>query len=142
MTRVTQMGKLIVYAGILSKFGAGLFLLVQVIILLDATHSWNDSWVSKDEQKWQVQSYSFYAQSGSKLISNLVSLVLRYVALLVISVVCYLAAFIFSGILFIWFNPSSHDCGLNVFFIVMTLILAFAFAVIALHPKVRNYLFN
>ncbi|CAA2938071.1 probable serine incorporator [Olea europaea subsp. europaea] len=101
--------------GILSKFGAGLFLLVQVIILLDATHSWNDSWVAKDEQKW-------------------------YVALLVISVVCYLAAFTFSGILFIWFNPSGHDCGLNVFFIVMTLILAFAFAVIALHPKVNGSL--
>lgn len=99
--------------GILSKFGAGLFLLVQVIMLLDATHSWNDSWVAKDEQKW-------------------------YVALLVISVVCYLAAFTFSGILFIWFNPSGHDCGLNVFFIVMTLILALAFAIIALHPKVNG----
>lgn len=36
-----------------------------------------------------------------------------------------------------WFNPSGHDCGLNVFFIVMTMILAFAFAVIALHPKVN-----
>ncbi|KAL2530466.1 Serinc-domain containing serine and sphingolipid biosynthesis protein [Forsythia ovata] len=101
--------------GILSKFGAGLFLLVQVIMLLDATHAWNDSWVAKDEQKW-------------------------YVALLIISIACYLAAFTFSGILFIWFNPSGHDCGLNVFFIVMTIILAFAFAVIALHPKVNGSL--
>ncbi|KAJ8558016.1 hypothetical protein K7X08_004782 [Anisodus acutangulus] len=101
--------------GFLSKFGAGMFLLIQVIILLDATHSWNDSWVAKDEQKW-------------------------YVALLVISVVCYIATFAFSGILFMWFNPSGHDCGLNVFFIVMTMILAFAFAVIALHPKVNGSL--
>lgn len=101
--------------GFLSKFGAGMFLLVQVLILLDATHSWNDSWVAKDEQKW-------------------------YVALLVVSVVCYIATFAFSGILFMWFNPSGHDCGLNVFFIVMTMILAFAFAVIALHPKVNGSL--
>lgn len=43
------------FAGFISKFGAGLFLLIQVIILLDATHSWNDSWVAKDEQKWLVQ---------------------------------------------------------------------------------------
>lgn len=43
--------------GTLSKFGAGLFLLVQVIILLDFTHSWNDAWVEKDEQKWSVQIY-------------------------------------------------------------------------------------
>lgn len=107
-------GVITVYSFI-SKFGAGLFLLIQVIILLDATHSWNDSWVAKDEQKW-------------------------YIALLVISVGCYIATFAFSGILFMWFNPSGHDCGLNVFFIVMTMILAFAFAVIALHPKVNGSL--
>ncbi|MBA0797563.1 hypothetical protein Gohar_008247, partial [Gossypium harknessii] len=94
---------------ILSKFGAGMFLLVQVIILLDFTHSWNDAWVEKDEQKW-------------------------YIALLAVSIGCYLVAFAFSGILFIWFNPSGHDCGLNVFFIVMTMVLAFSFGVIALHP--------
>lgn len=101
--------------GVLSKFGAGLFLLVQVIILLDATHSWNDALVAKDDQKW-------------------------YIALLVISIVCYLGAYVLSGILFIWFNPSGHDCGLNVFFLVMTMILAFAFAAIALHPKVNGSL--
>ncbi|KAJ4722359.1 Serine incorporator like [Melia azedarach] len=101
--------------GTISKFGAGLFLLVQVLILLDFVHSWNDAWVAKDEQKW-------------------------YVALLVISIGCYLAAFTFSGILFIWFNPSGNDCGLNVFFIVMTMILAFVFAVIALHPSVNGSL--
>ncbi|ERN12372.1 hypothetical protein AMTR_s00025p00104130 [Amborella trichopoda] len=100
----------------LSKFGSGLFLLVQVIILLDFTHSWNDAWVEKDEQKW-------------------------YIALLSVSVVCYLATFAFSGLLFFWFNPSGNDCGLNVFFIVMTMILAFGFAIVALHPKVNGSLF-
>lgn len=68
---------------------------------------------------------------------NLPLHVSRYIALLAVSIGCYLAAFTFSGILFMWFNPSGHDCGLNVFFIVMTMILAFAFAVIALHPAVR-----
>lgn len=101
--------------GTLSKFGAGLFLLVQVIILLDCTHSWNDAWIEKDEQKW-------------------------YIALLAVSIGCYIAAFVLSGILFIWFNPSGNDCGLNVFFIVMTMILAFVFAVIALHPAVNGSL--
>ncbi|KAK8548521.1 hypothetical protein V6N12_061433 [Hibiscus sabdariffa] len=101
--------------GTLSIFGAGLFLLVQVIILLDFTHTWNDAWVEKDEQKW-------------------------YIALLVVAIICYLAAFAFSGILFIWFNPSGHDCGLNIFFIVMTMILAFSFGIIALHPAVNGSL--
>ncbi|KAK1291355.1 hypothetical protein QJS10_CPB17g01930 [Acorus calamus] len=99
----------------LSKFGSGLFLLVQVVILLDFVHTWNDAWVEKDEQKW-------------------------YIALLAVSVVCYLAAFSFSGVLFIWFNPSGHDCGLNIFIIVMSIILAFGFGIIALHPQVNGSL--
>uniref|UniRef100_A0A0D3FKC8 Serine incorporator n=2 Tax=Oryza TaxID=4527 RepID=A0A0D3FKC8_9ORYZ len=97
---------------VLSKFGSGLFLLVQVVMLLDFTNNWNDSWIEKDEQK--------------------------EIALLVVTVVCYLSTFAFSGLLFTWFNPSGHDCGLNVFFITMTIILAFAFAIIALHPQVNG----
>ena len=54
--------------------------IVEVIILLDFTHSWNDAWVEKDEKKW-------------------------YIALLLVSVACYFLAFTFSEILFIWFNP-------------------------------------
>lgn len=38
----------------ISKFGSGLFLLVQVILLLDFVHAWNENWVSKDEQFWCV----------------------------------------------------------------------------------------
>jgi len=62
----------------------------------------------------------------------------RYIALLVVSIGCYIAAFTLSGILFIWFNPGGYDCGLNVFFLSMSMILAFVFAIVALHPKVMN----
>ncbi|ONK69688.1 uncharacterized protein A4U43_C05F25700 [Asparagus officinalis] len=99
----------------ISKFGSGLFLLVQVVLLLDFVHGWNDSWVSKDEQFW-------------------------YMALLVVSLVCYVASFSFSGLLFHWFTPSGQDCGLNTFFIVFTLVLVFVFAVVALHPQVNGSL--
>ncbi|CBI25248.3 hypothetical protein AAG906_019501 [Vitis piasezkii] len=94
-----------------SKFGSGLFLLVQVVLLLDFVHRWNDTWVGYGEQFW-------------------------YIALFVVSLVCYVATFSFSGLLFHFFTPSGHDCGLNTFFIVMTLILAFVFAIVALHPAV------
>ncbi|OMO65935.1 TMS membrane protein/tumor differentially expressed protein [Corchorus olitorius] len=95
----------------ISKFGSGLFLLVQVVLLLDFVHGWNDKWVGYDEQFW-------------------------YVALFVVSLVCYLATFGFSGLLFHWFTPSGQDCGFNTFFIVMTLILVILFALVALHPAV------
>jgi len=45
----------VIFTGFIAKFGAGLFLLIQVIILLDFTHSWNDAWVEKDEQKWYAE---------------------------------------------------------------------------------------
>ncbi|KAJ9559498.1 hypothetical protein OSB04_004658 [Centaurea solstitialis] len=96
-----------------SKFGSGLFLLVQVVLLLDFVHSWNDKWVGYDEQFW-------------------------YAALLVVSLVCYVVTFSFSGLLFYLFTPSGQDCGLNMFFIVMTLILVFVFAIITLHPTVSG----
>ncbi|XP_058077351.1 protein POLLENLESS 3-LIKE 1-like isoform X2 [Magnolia sinica] len=59
----------------------------------------------------------------------------RYMALFVVSLVCYVETFSFSGLLFHWFTLSGHDCGLNTF-IVMTLILVFIFAIVALHPAV------
>ncbi|XP_021829377.1 probable serine incorporator [Prunus avium] len=97
----------------ISKFGSGFFLLVQVVLLLDFVHGWNDKWVGYDEQFW-------------------------YIALFVVSLVCYLATFVFSGLLFHWFTPSGHDCGLNTFFIVMTLICVFLFLIVALHPAVNG----
>ncbi|XP_009354238.2 probable serine incorporator [Pyrus x bretschneideri] len=97
----------------ISKFGSGFFLLVQVVLLLDFVHGWNDKWVGYDEKFW-------------------------YVALFVVSLVCYLATFVFSGLLFHWFTPSGQDCGLNTFFIVMTLMCVFVFLIVALHPAVNG----
>eukprot|EP01018_Ginkgo_biloba_P009433 Gb_19089 [translate_table: standard] len=57
---------------------------------------------------------------------------------LVVSLVCYVATFSFSALLFYFFNPSGHDYTLNVFFIVMTLIIDIAFTVIAMHPQVNG----
>ncbi|XP_042488503.1 serine incorporator 3-like [Macadamia integrifolia] len=95
----------------ISRFGSGLFLLVQVVLLLDFVHEWNDKWVRKNELFW-------------------------YIALFVISLACYVATFSFSGLLFHWFTPSGHDCELNTFLIVLNLILVFVFAIVALHPAV------
>ncbi|CAL5440454.1 unnamed protein product [Camellia sinensis] len=96
-----------------SKFGSGMFLLVQVVLLLDFVHGWNDKWVKYDEQFW-------------------------YIALFVVSLVCFIATFCFSGVLFYLFTPSGQDCGLNTFFIVMTLLLVVVFSIITLHPVVSG----
>lgn len=60
----------------------------------------------------------------------------RYIALLVASAACYVASFVLSGFLFHWFTASADGCELNTFFITLTLLLAVAFTVVSLHPKV------
>lgn len=130
-----------------SKFGSGLFLLVQVVLLLDFVHSWNDTWVGYDEQFWLVL-FVFTFHKQLKFNSSLIFIQFffnykpcdgcRYTALLVVSLVCYVATFSFSGLLFYLFTPSGQECGLNTFFIVMTLILVFVFAIITLHPTVSK----
>lgn len=69
-------------------------------------------------------------------VARLILFYCRYMALLIVSLVCYVASFSFVGLLFHWFTPSGHDCGLNTFFLVFTLIFVFVFAVVALHPQV------
>ncbi|KAI3948225.1 hypothetical protein MKX01_014824 [Papaver californicum] len=93
----------------LSKFGSGLFLLVPVIILLDATNTWNDVWVQRGERKWCIPLLAVFG--------------------------CNVTAFTISGLMFTWFNPSGHDCDFNVFIIVMTMILVFGFAIITLQAN-------
>eukprot|EP01018_Ginkgo_biloba_P008387 Gb_25807 [translate_table: standard] len=87
---------------------------VYVLLLIDFTHTRNAAWVAKDEPFWDM-------------------------VVLVVSLVCYVATFSFSALLFNFFNPSGHDYTLNVFFIVMTLILDIAFTVIAMHPQYMCY---
>ena len=47
------------FAETISKFGSGMFLLVQVMLLLDFVHGWNDKWVGYDEQFWLVLGFAF-----------------------------------------------------------------------------------
>jgi len=61
----------------MSKFGSGMFLLVQVVLLLDFVHRWNDTWVGYDEQFWSVLGFAilFY-------LCNMVSFICYYIFLI------------------------------------------------------------
>lgn len=84
---------------------------------------------------WKDEGYLFVLIMRS---SSLGLWFFRYMALLVVSLVCYVATFSFSGLLFYLFAPSGQDCGLNTFFIVMTLIFVCVVAVVTLHPSVSS----
>ncbi|KAF9613186.1 hypothetical protein IFM89_005957 [Coptis chinensis] len=125
-----------------SKFGSGMFLLVQVVLLLDFVHGWNDAWVKKDEQFCEMDRFEVF--TSISCLQRDLSIYSKYYINVDLNtgtsrcssfkLVCYIATICFSGLLFHFFVPSGHDCGLNIFFISMTLIFVFVFAIVALHP--------
>jgi hypothetical protein len=98
----------------LARFGSGLFMVVQMIILVDMAQNWNDNWVAKDDDRFLW-------------------------ALLAVTVGCYLGACTLVGVLFYWFKPAgAGDCSFNILIISLTLILGVAVSLLSLHPRATN----
>ncbi|KAK9823454.1 hypothetical protein WJX72_002870 [[Myrmecia] bisecta] len=96
-----------------ARFGSGAFLIVQMIILLDLTQSWNDSWVAKEDNRYLY-------------------------ALLGITLGAYVGAATLAGLLFWLFAPSGSECSFNICMITLTLVLCLAFSLLSLHPSAQN----
>jgi len=95
-----------------ARFGSGFFLIIQVVILLDFAAAWNESWASKESEKWLY-------------------------ALLAVTVACFTGSLTLIGLLYQWYRPHG-DCSLNIFFITFTLLGCFAFSVVSIHPAVKG----
>ena len=39
-------------AGWVARVGSGMFLCVQILMLLDFVVAWNDAWVDKEDERW------------------------------------------------------------------------------------------
>jgi len=101
-----------------ARFGSGLFIVIQMLILLDFTHAWNDSWVSKESNAWLA-------------------------GLLGITVASFGLSIAGIAVLYHYFHPAgAGKCSMNVTFVTLTLVAAILFSVISLLPKVdRGSLF-
>ncbi|KAL3154486.1 hypothetical protein ABBQ32_013949 [Trebouxia sp. C0010 RCD-2024] len=98
----------------LARFGSGLFMVVQMIILLDMTQNWNDDWVSKEDERFLY-------------------------ALLAVTVGAFAGAIALIGVSFYWFNPAGvGDCSFNVFVITLTILLTVGVSLGSLHPQAQN----
>merc|ERR1711937_312141 len=96
-----------------ARFGSGLFLIIQMMILLDFTHAWNDSWVSKEHYGW---------------VAGLLTLTSACYGLCVAGVV----------MMYKFFDPEGETCKTNVTLITVTLLMFVAFSVISLLPQVEH----
>ncbi|XP_061865023.1 serine incorporator 3 isoform X2 [Colius striatus] len=97
--------------------GAAFFILIQLVLLVDFAHSWNESWVERMEE------------GNSKC---------WYAALLSCTLLFYSLSLVFV-VLFYVFYTKSDDCTENKFFISINLILCIAVSFISILPKVQEH---
>ncbi|XP_069035459.1 serine incorporator 1 isoform X2 [Lepisosteus oculatus] len=95
--------------------GAFCFILIQLVLLVDFAHSWNESWVEKMEEG---NSRCWYAAllsvTGLNYVLSLIAVVLFYV-----------------------FYTHPEDCALNKFFISFNMLLCIGASVVSVLPKVQ-----
>lgn len=99
--------------------GGLIFILVQLILIIDFAHSWAETWFGNYEESNESRGW--------------------YCALLSATLVQFAAAITGVTLLFVYFTKSD-DCSLNKFFISINLILCFVVSAISVLPKVQDNL--
>ncbi|KAK2914566.1 serine incorporator 1 [Channa argus] len=96
--------------------GAFFFILIQLVLLVDFAHSWNESWVDKMESG---NSKGWYA------------------ALLAVTVLNYILS-LMAVILFFIFYTKPDGCFINKFFISFNILFCIVASVVSVLPKVQG----
>ncbi|ELT97171.1 hypothetical protein CAPTEDRAFT_153908 [Capitella teleta] len=96
--------------------GAFVFILIQLILIVDFAHSWNESWLEKYEES---QNKGWFA------------------GLMFFTIIFYLISLVLTGIFFA-FYAKDGSCGLHKFFISFNLILCAVVSVLAILPRVQE----
>jgi len=105
-----------------SVFGAGAFIFIQLILLLDLAYSWSESWV----EKWN---YNIVDGSQNKI---------WYYSLLGCSLFFFLVAAVMNVMLYILFCEDGK-CWYNPLMITVNLVICIILIVLSVHPKIREY---
>eukprot|EP01112_Ceratiomyxa_fruticulosa_P022357 TRINITY_DN8156_c0_g1_i1.p1 TRINITY_DN8156_c0_g1~~TRINITY_DN8156_c0_g1_i1.p1 ORF type:complete len:373 (-),score=35.83 TRINITY_DN8156_c0_g1_i1:89-1207(-) len=93
-------------------FGAGFFIIIQIILLVGFAYEWNESWHGKGEDSWD------------RLI-------------IFCSVVIYLGSLVAIALMFAWFT-GGNGCGLNIFFVLSCLMFSIVYTYISLREDVER----
>jgi uncharacterized membrane protein YhaH (DUF805 family) len=93
--------------------GAGIFILFQLLLLVDFAHSWSNSWCAKMEDDGESKLWFWMLMGFTAFF---------YVATIGGSIAMYV---LFNG------------CGRNVIFVTLNLIAVVGYTFMSIHPKVR-----
>ncbi|KAH9508327.1 Serine incorporator 3 [Bulinus truncatus] len=96
--------------------GGFLFILIQLILLVDMAHGWAESWVEK------------YEESQSKC---------YYFGLFFFTILFYIISIVAVVLFYVYY--ASGDCKLHKFFVSFNLILSVIMSVVAILPKVQEH---
>ncbi|XP_063071684.1 serine incorporator 1 [Engraulis encrasicolus] len=96
--------------------GAFCFILIQLVLLIDFAHSWNESWVDRMEKE------------NAKI---------WYAALLSVTALNYVLSAV-AVTLFFWVYTQPDACTLNKFFISFNMLLCTVASIISVLPKVQQ----
>ncbi|XP_042550747.1 serine incorporator 3 [Dipodomys spectabilis] len=102
---------------IVGMVGAAFFIFIQLVLLVDLAHSWNESWVNRMEE-------------GNPRV--------WYAVLLSVTSLFYILAIISVGLLY-KFYTKPDGCTENKFFISINLILCVVVSVVSILPKVQEH---
>lgn len=101
---------------IFGLIGGFLFILMQLVLIIDFVHTWNESWVEKFENGDKEYYYGLLFFTGIFFSLSIVIAVLGYI-----------------------YYASAEGCGLHVFFITFNIILCILATVISVLPRVQEY---
>ncbi|XP_047437761.1 serine incorporator 3 isoform X2 [Mugil cephalus] len=101
---------------VIGSGGAFFFILIQLVLLVDFAHSWNESWVEKMENS---NSRGWYA------------------ALLAVTILSYILSFI-AVVLFFVFYTKADGCLINKFFISFNMLYCVGASVVSVLNKVQE----
>ncbi|XP_041473224.1 probable serine incorporator isoform X2 [Lytechinus variegatus] len=102
------------YFGMIGAFS---FIVIQLVLLVDFAHSWNESWVGRMEDS---------EHKG------------WYCALMSSTIIMYLVALTGFILFYIFYIGTGNQCSLHKFFISFNLILCVVMSVVSILPKVQE----
>lgn len=108
-----EFSKVWMYIGMIGGF---LFILIQLILLIDFAYSWSERWISKFEE------------TGNKI---------WFIGLAVCTGFLYAGAIAISICGFIFYTKKS-GCNLNKFFLSFNLIVSFLLSLMTIHPHIQE----
>eukprot|EP01094_Clydonella_sp_ATCC50884_P005194 TRINITY_DN1415_c0_g1_i1.p1 TRINITY_DN1415_c0_g1~~TRINITY_DN1415_c0_g1_i1.p1 ORF type:complete len:443 (+),score=127.09 TRINITY_DN1415_c0_g1_i1:52-1329(+) len=107
-----------VYAWI-AVFGAGLFLLIQLVLLIDFAHTWSETWIGKWEEDEEANAAWYYG-------------------LVACSIIMYLFAIGLAITMYVLFSEGS-SCWYNPLVVTLGLLGLITVTVSSIHPKVHEF---